>query len=227
MTTLASVVVLFVLTKILGYKQLSQLTMFDYVNGITIGSIAAEMATSLENDFTKPLLAMVVYGAVGWLISYGCMKSVKFRRIATGKATVLYNNGKLYEQCFKSAKVEINEFMMLLRNSGYFDLSAVETVILEANGKLSILPKSTDRPLTPADMNLNPEQEFVGALIIEDGNVLEENLKNSGLNRAWLDKELDKQKVKHKEVFLGIYSGNNTLNVYKKTSDNTPKDILE
>ena len=227
LTSLGSLIVLFVLTKIMGYKQLSELSMFDYITGITIGSIAAEMATSLENDFSKPLLAMVVYGLVAWLISFCCMKSFPFRRFVTGKASILYNNGKLYEENFRKAKMEINEFLMMARNSGYFDLSTLEIVILEANGKLSFLPKSTERPTTPADFNLVPEQAAVFSNIIEDGRIMHENLKYSGVNEDWLTNELKRQKIKSEDVFLGICDKNKNLIVFKKTGKQIPHDVLE
>lgn len=227
LTSLGSLAALFILTKIMGYKQMSQLSMFDYINGITIGSIAAEMATSLETDFTKPLLAMIVYGLSAWIISFLCMKSFPFRRIVTGKASVLYNNGKLYEKNFKKAKMEINEFLMMSRNSGYFDLSTLETVILEANGRLSFLPKSTDRPASPSDFNISPVQETVFANIIEDGHIMYQNMKYSGVNAEWLEKELKRQNIKSKDVFLGVCDGNKNLIVYKKTGNDVPNDILE
>lgn len=227
LTSVGSIIVLFILTKIMGYKQMSQLSMFDYVNGITIGSIAAEMATSIEKNFMLPLLAMVVYGLSTWLISFCCTKSFVFRRFVTGKASVLYNNGKLYEENFKKAKMEINEFLMMARNSGYFDLSSLETVILEANGQLSFLPKSKERPATPADFDLSPEQDVILSNVIEDGHILYQNLKYSGVNEQWLRNELEKQNIKSDEVFLGVCDGNKNLTVYKKTGTETPNDVLE
>lgn len=227
LSSVGSFAALFILTKIMGYKQLSQLSMFDYITGITIGSIASEMATLLEKDFTKPLLAMVVYGLSAWLISYLSTKSFSFRRQVTGKASILYSGGKLYEENFKKAKMEINEFLMMARNSGYFDLSAVDTVILEANGKLSFLPKSADRPATPADFNLSPVQEVVLSNVIMDGHIMHENLKYSGVNEEWLENELKKQKIKSEDVFLGVCDGNKNLVVYKKTGNQTPNDVLE
>ena len=227
LTSIGSVVVLFILTKIMGYKQMSQLSMFDYITGITIGSIAAEMATSLEDDFMKPLLAMVVYGVVAWLISFCCLKSFTFRRFVTGKATILYNNGKLYEENFKKAKLELNEFLMMARNGGYFDLSTIDTIILEANGKLSFLQKSTERPATPADLNLTPQQEVVLPVVIEDGRIMHKNLKHAGVNEDWLENKLKEQKTSQKDVFLGICDGNKNLVIYKKTGKEVPGDVLE
>lgn len=226
-SAIGSFVALFILTKIMGYKQMSQLTMFDYITGITIGSIASEMATMLEGDFFKPLIALVVYSLAAALVSYISTKSFAFRRFVTGKASVLYNNGTLYEENFKKAKMEINEFLMMARNSGYFDLSALETVILEPNGKLSFLPRSTERPVVPADLDLTPQQETMCSNVIMDGHILHENLKFSGVNEEWLLKELEKQKIKYNEVFLGLCDGNKQLKVYKKTGKHIPNDILE
>ena len=120
-TSLGSLLVLFLLTKIMGYRQMSQLSMFDYINGITIGSIAAEMATSLEDDFLKPLVAMIIYGIVAVLISLLTSKSIKFRRIVSGKSLILYDNNKLFYNNLKKAKMDIDEFLIQCRNNGYFN----------------------------------------------------------------------------------------------------------
>ena len=135
-----SIVVLFILTKIMGQREMSQLSIFDYIISITIGSIAAEMATSLEDNFLEPLVAMIVYALITVIISFINFKSLKIRKAITGDALVLYNNGKLYRNNFKKAKLDLSEFLMLCRNGGYFNLSDLETVLLEPNGKLSFLP---------------------------------------------------------------------------------------
>ena len=90
LTSIGSIIVLFLLTKLIGNRQMSELNMFDYINGITIGSIAAEMATSLEDDFLKPLLAMIIYGVVTVLISILANKNIKLRRFFNGKTLILY-----------------------------------------------------------------------------------------------------------------------------------------
>ena len=121
-TSVGSIIVLFLLTKLIGNKQVSQLNMFDYINGITIGSIAAEMATSLETDFLMPLLAMVIYGLTAFGLSYIAGKSVRARRLINGRSIILYDNGKLYFDNFKKSKLDINEFLIQCRIAGYFDL---------------------------------------------------------------------------------------------------------
>ena len=119
-TSVSSVIVLFILTRIMGKRQISQLTMFDYINGITIGSIAAEMATALDGDVWQPLFAMIIYAFFAIMISYISMKSIKARRFLVGRPFLLYENGKLFEKNLKKAKLDINEFLTECRTNGYF-----------------------------------------------------------------------------------------------------------
>ena len=100
LTALLSIVVLFLLAKLMGTKQVSQMTMFDYVVGITIGSVAAELATELEEP-AKPLTALIIYGVVAVLISILTNKSVKARAVVTGKPLVLLENGVIYREYLK------------------------------------------------------------------------------------------------------------------------------
>ena len=109
--SLGSIVELLILCRLMGYRQLSQMSMFDYVNSITIGSIAAEMATSLEDNFLYPMTAMIIYAAAVILLSWGSSKSIRIRRIVTGKPIVLLNKDKLYEKNFRKAKIDLNEFL--------------------------------------------------------------------------------------------------------------------
>ena len=109
--SIASIVELFVLCKLMGYRQLSQMSMFDYVNGITIGNIAAEMATSLDDSFVEPMVAMIIYALAAILLSWWSSKSIRARRIIAGKPSLLLNNGKLFEKNFRKAKIDINEFL--------------------------------------------------------------------------------------------------------------------
>ncbi len=226
--SIGSLVVLFLLTKIMGYRQMSQLSMFDYINGITIGSIAAEMATSLESDFLKPLVAMIIYGLSAVLISFFTSKSIKFRRIVTGKSLILYENNKLYQNNLKKAKLDIDEFLIQCRNSGYFNLADIQTAILESNGKISFLPVSEKRPLTPNDMNLNPQKEDILTNVILDGKILEQNLRETGNDEQWLKKQLKSQNnMKLSDVFLATCDCNNKLQFFKRENKDTNNDKFQ
>lgn len=214
LTALSSAAALFLMAKIMGHKQVAQLDLFDYITGITIGSIAAEFATELEAPW-KPLIAMIVYGAIALALSCLTHKFPRTRRFINGTPTILMDNGKLYRSNLKKAKLDLSEFMVMCRQAGYFNLSAIQTAIFEYNGKLTILPVSSQRPATPADMNLSPEPEFLFTEIIMDGRVLEENLKRMGLDLSWLERQLKAQGYHSaKEVFLGVCDKNNHLALY-------------
>lgn len=227
-TSLGSIIALFILTKIMGNREMSQLSMFDYINGITIGSIAAEMATSLENDFLKPLTAMVVYTMVIVLISLVNSKSIKIRRIINGETLILLDNGKLYRENFKRAKLDIGEFLTQCRKSGYFNIANIQTAILESNGKISFLPLSTQRPVTPSDLNIIIPNEKPLVNVIVDGKILPDNLKFTGNNEKWIEKQLHAQGVsKLSDVFLGICDNENNLNIYVKINKPMTRDFFE
>lgn len=214
LTSLLSVGALFAITKIMGHKQMSQLDFFDYISGITIGSIAAELATELEEPL-KPLIAIAVYGAVAVLLSKITSLFPKSRKYINGTPTILMNNGKLYRENLKKAKLDLSEFMVMCRQQGYFNLSDIQTAVFEFNGKLSILPVSKKRPANPEDLNLSPAPEFIHTEVIMDGRILDENLKRMGLDDKWLQKQLNAQGYKKAdEVFLALCDENNQLTVF-------------
>ena len=208
---LLSILVLFLITKLIGCRQMSQLNMFDYINGITIGSIASELAVSDNENLPVALTALLVYGLAGFLLAVATDRSLVIRKIITGKPRTLYSDGRLHEQNFKKARMDLNEFLMLCRNSGYFDLSQVDTILLEPNGKLSIFPMTKDRPATPTDLQKNVKQEPLPIEIILDGKVLTENLSAAGYDTEWLEKQLKNQRVESRQVFLAVYTDNGQL----------------
>ena len=214
LTSLLSVGALFAIAKIMGHKQMSQLDFFDYISGITIGSIAAELATELEEPL-KPLIAIAVYGAAAVLLSKITSLFPKTRKYINGTPTILMNNGKLYRENLKKAKLDLSEFMVMCRQQGYFNLSDIQTAVFEFNGKLSILPVSKKRPANPEDLNLSPAPEFIHTEVIMDGRILDENLKRIGLDDKWLQKQLNAQGYKKaEEVFLALCDENNQLTVF-------------
>ena len=214
LTTALSVITLFIIAKFMGHKQIAQLDFFDYITGITIGSIAAELATELETPW-QPFLATIFYGLFAIALNMLTSKFPITRKYVNGTPTIIMTNGKIYRENMQKAKLDLSEFMLMCRQAGYFDLSAVHTAILEYNGKLSILPVSGQRPLTPEDMDLTPEQTHICTEIIMDGRILEENLKRRGLDLTWLQRQLEAQGYSDAgKVFLGLCDEENNLALY-------------
>ena len=225
--SVVSLIVLFLLTKLMGYRQMSQMSLFDYINGITIGSIAAELATNLE-DYHRPLTAIIVYGLATVLLSQLTGKAVCARRFLNGKPLILLHHGTLYEENLKKAKIDLNEFLEQCRVSGYFDVSTLPAVILEGNGRLSFLPKAEEHPVTPTDLNFKPQSEDLTAVLVLDGHIMEHNLHHSGKNKKWLTAQLSAlgfPDVKH--VLLATCDLNNKLTVFAKNRGEHSEDVLD
>ena len=215
--TLSSIAVLFLLTKLMGHKQLYQMTMFDYVVGITIGSIAAEMATELETPW-RPLLAMTLYGAADYLIAQLTNHSRTARKQISGTPVVLLNNGKLYRESFRKAKMDLDDFLCACRTEGYFDLTQIQTALLEHNGRVSILPSVGARPVTPADLKIQPPQDFLSTPVIMDGEIQWDALTHLGVDETWLRRALDRKRGgKPEEIFLAVCDSEKELTIYPMT----------
>ena len=205
LTAILSVAALFIITKIMGHKQVSQLDFFDYVSGITIGSIGAELATELEAP-EKPLVALCVWGGASLLLNFLAHKLPRTRKYINGAPTILLNNGKIFRKNLKKAKLDLSEFLLLCREQGYFDLDELQMAVFEHNGKLSILPKASARPVTPEDLKIPAKATHVGVEVIMDGRIMGENLCRMNLNEKWLKNQLKTRGYNdEKQIFLGIY----------------------
>ncbi len=219
LTSILSVVVLFLITRLIGYRQLSELSLFDYINGITIGSIAAELATCERDEIGEILVAMAVYGVFAILVALVTDKSITMRKIIVGNPTVLMKNGRLYYEGFKKSRLDVNEFLMKCRNNGYFDITQIDTAIMEPNGRVSFLPVSEDRPATPKDMKISVTQDELVANVIIDGKVIEKSLSMIGKDGTWLRNQLkNQQHTDLSQILLASCDNKGTLTVFLKSN---------
>ncbi len=225
--SLISVSTLFILTRIMGKKQISQLTFFDYVVGISIGSIAAEFAVDDSIGYIKGLTGMVVYSIFPILLSFVSLKSYFGRKVLDGIPTILIQNGKIVENGLKKAEMNINDLLEECRLKNVFDISDIEFAIMETSGKLSIQLKSSNQPLTPKDMNMLTRYKGLCINLIVDGKILEDHLKTIGKDINWLNTELHSQGIKSSaDVLLAYMDSSDVLNTYLKNSDPPVTPIL-
>lgn len=224
-----SLFTLFILTKIMGNREMSQLNMFDYISSIAIGDIAGEIASMSVDNIIEPLLSMIFLTLFTIIINYITCKSIKLRRFLEGQAMILYNNGQIYEKNLLQAKIDIGELLAVCRIQGYFDLEDIYAIYLESNGQISILPMSAKRPVSPSDLNLNPAQSMPLANVIIDGNIMKGNLQSTGKNEAWLNKKLKEKGVSDiKDVMLATFDINkDDINIYLKYHKKMKNDIFE
>ena len=225
---LISLFTLFIVTKILGKKQVSELSLFDYVIGISIGNFAAEMTINIDSEEINGILAVIIFGIVAYFVSWITMKSMVLRRLFIGTPTIIIQDGKLLKKNMKKVRLDINDLLEECRIKGYFDLSTIAYGIMEVNGEMSFLPKSNYKMLTPLDIKIKPEQEKLLANVIIDGNVMYNNLKLMDKDDKWLLKKLKIKGYNNiKEILLCTLDTNGKIVIYGNNDDVVSMDILE
>lgn len=222
-----SLVILFLVTKMLGKKQVSEMGVFDYVIGISIGNFAAEMTINFESNEINGILAVVIFGLVAYLVSYLSIKNMTLRRFFMGKPTVIIKKGKLLKINMKKANIDLNEVLEEARMNGYFDLNEIEYAVLETNGHISFLPYSKYKNLTPNDMSIQTKSSGLCANVIIDGNIMHRNVKNLGIDIKWLKHNLEVLGYHDmKKIFLCTVDSNKKISVFQ--NDNVKfHDIFE
>ena len=226
--TIIVLIVLFFIAKMVGKKQISQLNLFDYIVGITIGSIAADISLDLEKDLLAGLLSLSLYGFIAYLISYITMKSIKARRFFTGLPTFLVEKSKIIESGLKKTKIDINELLAEARIAGYFDLDEIDYAIMEINGNISFLPKEKNKPVTKKDMKLKSPDSGLTANVIIDSKYMENNMKAINKSKRWLDHELKVQGYNNYDnILLATVDNNYKVLVYKKDVNPDKNTVLE
>ena len=224
----SSLITLFLITKLIGKKQISQLSLFDYVIGISIGNFAAEMTINLESNEINGIWAVILFGLFAYLISILTMKSIHLRRFFMGTPTILIQDGKILEGNLRKVKFDINDLLEEIRIAGYFDLSQVEYAIMEANGTVSVLPKSNYRALTPNDMKVKVEKEGLCSNVIIDGKIMYNNLSGINKDESWLKKQLKISGYNNiSDILLATINIDKKIVVYKKNKEIKTKDVLE
>ncbi|MGG1163611.1 MULTISPECIES: DUF421 domain-containing protein [Bacillus cereus group] len=209
-------IMLFAITKWLGKRQISQLSFFEYIAGMTIGDIAAQVSTGLDQKFFHGVFAILIFAAVPFFTGILSLKNKTARDFFEGKSTVLIKDGKVLEDNLKKEKYTSDELLELLRGKSAFNIADVEFAVLEPSGELNVLLKKDRQPLTAKDISLKVPNEKEPQTVIMDGNVLDEPLSASGHNRAWLHSELEKLGVVIENVFLGQVDsyGQLTIDIY-------------
>ncbi|MDX8364390.1 DUF421 domain-containing protein [Cytobacillus sp. IB215665] len=207
---------LFVITKILGKKQLSKLSFFEYIVGITIGDIAGTLSMDLGLNVMHGLISIFIWSMFPVAISFLSLHNKKFRDFVEGNSTVFIKNGKIMEDNLKKEKYTLDELLEQLRKKDVFKFADVEFATLETNGDLSVLLKKEKQPLSVEDVIDNPPAIKEPQTVVMDGQIFDEPLTTIGLNRRWLKEELDKKGVAIENVFLAQVDsyGQLTIDVY-------------
>lgn len=197
--SLLAFIILLVLIRIIGKQQISQLTFFDYVLGITIGSIASTLSVQLNENSLATICGMVIWVLMALLLAFGSIHCPWLQKLIAGKPSVVIENGHLKLKNLNKLRITIDELMSQLRIQGAFNISDVEYAIFEPNGKLSVQKKSQKQPLTPSDLQLDTQYDGLPANLIVDGSIRQDALNALKLSRSWLMFQLGKQNIQDVE----------------------------
>lgn len=226
--TFLSALTLFLLARAMGRKQIGELNTFDYIIGITIGSIASEMTVNSDVSLINCIVAMAVLSLIGILISYGTTKSMFLRRFFTGCPIILIENGKIIEKGLNKARFDINDLLQECRINGYFDISEIAYAVMEANGRISFLLKSKYTPVTLSDMKIKASKKGLCVNLIIDGNIMMEHLKNINKDSAWLLTRLENMGYSdYSNILLASCDTKEQITVYLKSVPLTNSKVLE
>ena len=207
---------LLIFTRIIGKEQISQLTFFDYVLGITIGSIAATLSTDLSSRAWAHWVGLITWAALGYLMEVVTLKWRYAAKVLEGEPVIVIMNGKIMEKALKKAKYRVSDILELLRNQGVFDPNEVDFAIIESNGQLSVLKKAEYLPVTRKDMNIPAQNSGISTELIYDGILIEENLMQLNKDKDWLMNELKAQGINSiSEVFLATLNPEGSIYIDK------------
>ena len=226
--TILVLIILFFITKMMGKKQISELNFFDYVVGITIGSIAADISLDIEKNMIAGIAALFIYGFISYIISFVSIKSILARRFFIGVPTVLVEKGKIIESGLKKSKIDVNDLLMEARENGYFNLDKIDYALMEVNGNISFLPKEKEKPVTKKDMKIKCSNEGLTVNAIIDSKYMVNNMKAINKDKEWLDHELKVNGYdNYDNILLATIDDNYKVTIYEKNVKPDKNTVLE
>jgi uncharacterized membrane protein YcaP (DUF421 family) len=209
--TLAAIVILFALTKVLGKRQISQLSLFEYITGISIGNIAAYISLDLDNLWYLGMVSLAVWVSVSVGMEFLTMKSKKARDLIDGKGTVLIKDGQLLKKNLHKERLTLDEMLEQLRKKDVYRVADVEFAVMESSGEVNVLLKKEFQPITPDVLGWQVASESEALTVMMDGEIQEDVLIQAGRDREWLHHELVKRNLQQEEVFFAQIDTNGEL----------------
>jgi uncharacterized membrane protein YcaP (DUF421 family) len=227
--TLLSFFSILFITRILGRQQVAQLTIHEYINGITFGSIAATLATDLNQRTWHHFIGLFLFGGLTFLMSYISQKNRTISKIIQGEPVLVVQDGRILEENLAKFHYTSDDLTHLLRKKDIFDINNVKYGILETTGELSVVKIAQEETVKTSDLNIVTQQEELFTEVIVMGNIIYENLTKRKVTAKWLFSKLKMMGITDiKEVFYGAIDKNNQLYIDKVEDHFNPKqDITE
>jgi uncharacterized membrane protein YcaP (DUF421 family) len=211
--------VLFTLTRILGRKEISQMTFFNFVSAIAIGSLAANLVISQDLSIRNGVIALLGWALFTLLMDFIDLKSKTLRKVVTGDPTIVIKEGKIVDKALRSSRLDLDSLNAMLRQQNIFSIADVDYAIFETNGKISAIPKDNKKAVTKSDMNIpiQPKVFSIATEVISDGKILTQNLEKLNLDKNWVNQQLKQLNINsYSDVLYAQIQTDGTLFVDKK-----------
>ncbi len=200
----------------MGRRQIAQLSFYDYITGITLGSIAAELAISKTDRIAACIAGMLIYAGAGIFFALLTDKFLFMRKLITGRPLILYKNGQINVENLSKSMMDVNEFLSFARIHGYFDLNELDIALLETNGQISFRPMPNKRTTTCEDLNIIPKPNSQIIPVILNGKILKERLTEVEKDENWLLFKLsEKGNSRIKKIVLATCDENYNITIYQ------------
>ncbi|MGP4060327.1 DUF421 domain-containing protein [Halobacillus sp. H74] len=186
---------LYFLARVLNKKLISQMTFFDFVAGITLGSMTATLTFSVNVSLGKGVFGLILFALLVFLIDVLCLKNFHLRKVFNSEPTVLMDNGKVLENGMKKVRFTVDELLIQLRKKNVFHFSDVESAVLETDGSVSVLKKAGRQTITQQDLNIIKKTAGLPQIVMIEGNVLPYSLKSMGKDESWLKNQLKQRGI--------------------------------
>lgn len=210
---------LLLFTRILGKTQIGQLTFYEYITGITMGSIAGSMAAAEADQFWRHLYDLFLFFILTYVLSLLTIKSHPLRKIVEDSPTIVIENGCILRNNMKALRYDLDELNSQLREKNVFDISEVQYATIEPTGQLSVMLKADFQPLTKGDMNIHLQDPTFPVELIMDGQIIEENLTKRQLTHTWLTAQLALRNISsHSQVMYAVLDSKGQLFISAKGS---------
>lgn len=212
--TIIAIALMFFLTKLLGKRQLSEMSLFGYISGISVGNIAAYIALENEDMWLLAVVSLCIWVLIVILLEKSTLKSKKLRKVIDSDRRVLVSKGIVLKEALEKEKITVEELLQKLRDKDVFRVADLESVSMEANGDISVFLKAEYNPLTPSMIGFPIEKEAEPLTIIIDGSYELDTMKRNGIDMNWAKKQLDKVKIAADQVFLAQYIKDKSITIH-------------
>jgi len=207
---------LLLFTRILGKQQVGELSTFEYISGITIGSIAATLSVDIAIKPLPQFIGLATWVGLALVLQLMLLKFRWFGKVIYDQPTIVIQDGKILEKNLRKLRLRYESLLSELREKNVFDITQVEYCLLEPNGELTILKKAEYEPVTPKDLNIPTKKRSLTTEVIIDGIIIDENLKDRNKTHEWLEQKLQANGIINiKEVAFAAILPNDDLYVDK------------